>query len=138
MHDLGFQGKNELNCAEFKIMRCAAFKSGKHLAFEFKVNRGLRQGDAIAPLCFNVVLETAVRRCNAETGGTIFAKCQIMAYVDDVVIMGRRLQDVEVFTSLVKQTRSVLYLCTMHVVTLTLFKTNSCTYFKTHFHIHIY
>jgi hypothetical protein len=21
MHDLGFQGKNELNCAEFKIMR---------------------------------------------------------------------------------------------------------------------
>jgi hypothetical protein len=82
------------------------FKSGKHLAFEFKVNRGLRQGDAIAPLLFNVVLEIAVRRCNAETGRTIFAKCQIMAYVDDDVIMGRRLQDVEVFISLVRQTRS--------------------------------
>jgi hypothetical protein len=54
----------------------------------------LRQGDAVALLCFNVVLEIAVRRCNAETGGTIFAICsQIMAYVDDDD-MGRRLQDV--------------------------------------------
>jgi hypothetical protein len=31
-----------------------------------------------------------------------------------------------------------LYFCTVHVVTSTLFKTNSCTYFKTHFHIDIY
>jgi hypothetical protein len=51
------------------------------------------------------MLEIVVRSCNAETGGTIFAKCQIMAYVDDV-IMGRRFQDVEAFTSLAKQTRS--------------------------------
>jgi hypothetical protein len=32
----------------------------------------------------------------------------------------------------------VFYFCTVHVVTFTLLKTNSCTYFKTHFHIHIY
>jgi len=72
------------------------FKSGRHLAFEFKVNRGLRQGDAIAALLFNVVLEIAVRRCNAETGGTIFAKCQIMAYVDDVVIMQTNMIGLEI------------------------------------------
>jgi hypothetical protein len=30
------------------------------------------------------------------------------------------------------------YFCMVHVVTFTVFKTNSCTYFKTHFHIHIY
>jgi hypothetical protein len=30
-----------------------------------------------------------------------------MAYTDDVVIMGRRLQDVEVFTSLVEQTNKM-------------------------------
>jgi hypothetical protein len=29
------------------------------------------------------------------------------------------------------------YRCTVHVVTFTLLKTNSCTYFKTHFHINI-
>ena len=60
-------------------------------------------------LCCLIVLETAIRRCKAETQGTIFDKSsQIMAYAHDVVIMGRRLQDVEeVFTSLVEQTNKM-------------------------------
>jgi hypothetical protein len=41
---------------------CAEVKIGKHLSPEFKVNKGLRQGDAIAPLLFNVVMEIAIRR----------------------------------------------------------------------------
>jgi hypothetical protein len=51
------------------------------------------------------VLEIAIRISKVETKGTIFDKCsQIMSYADDVVIMGRRLQDVkEVFTSLIEQ-----------------------------------
>jgi hypothetical protein len=51
------------------------------------------------------VLEFAIRRSKVETQGTIFDRCsQIMTHADDVVIMGRRFQDVkEVFTSLVKQ-----------------------------------
>ena len=54
----------------------------------------LRQGDAVAPLLFNVVLEIAIIRSSVETLGTMFDKCgQIMAFADDV-IMGRRLQDV--------------------------------------------
>ena len=63
----------------------------------------MRQGDAIAPLMFNVVLEIAIRRSKVEILGTIFDKCsQIMAYAGDVVVMGRSLKDVEeVFTSLV-------------------------------------
>ena len=48
----------------------------------------------MAPLLFSVVLETAIRRSKVETRGTIFDRCsQIMVYDDDVVIMGRRLQD---------------------------------------------
>jgi hypothetical protein len=49
------------------------------------------------------VLEIAIRT------GSILDKCsQIMAYADDVVIMGRRLKDVEeVFTSLVEQTNKM-------------------------------
>jgi len=39
---------------------------------------------------FNIALEIAIRRSEVETRGTIFDKCgQIMAYTDDVVIMGR-------------------------------------------------
>ena len=55
------------------------------------------------------MLETAIRKFNVETRGTIFDKCsQIMAYADDVVIMGRRLQVVEeIFTLLVEQTNEM-------------------------------
>jgi hypothetical protein len=69
----------------------------------------LRQGDAIAPLLFKIELEIAVRRSKVETWETIFDKgSQIMTYVDGVIIMGRRLQDVEeVFTSLVYQTNKM-------------------------------
>ena len=63
-------------------------KIGKHLSSEFEVNKVLRQGDAIAPLLVNIVLETVIGRSETET---IFDKCsQIMAYVEDVVIMERR------------------------------------------------
>ena len=87
----------------------ARVKTGKHLSSECKFHKGLREGDATATLPFNVVLETAIRRSKVETRGAIFDKCsQIMANADDVVIMGRRLQDVEeVFTSLVEQTNEI-------------------------------
>ena len=64
----------------------------------------MRQGDATAPLVFNVVLEIVIRRSEVEIRRNTFDKCiQIMANADDVVVVGRRLQDVEeVFTSLVE------------------------------------
>jgi sorting nexin-29 len=60
-------------------------------------------------LLFNIVLEIAIQRSNIGTQGTIFNKCsQIMAYTDDIVIMGRRIQDVkEMFTALIEQMRKL-------------------------------
>ena len=76
----------------FKERNYVEVKTGNHLSFEFKVTKGLRQGDAVVASLFSIVLETAIR-CSEV--GTLFDKCsQIMAYADDVVIMGR-LQDVE-------------------------------------------
>jgi len=70
----------------------AKVKIGKHLSCEFKVNKGPTQGDAIDPLLFNVVLETAITIFTAEKQRTLFDKySQIMAYADGVVIKGRRL-----------------------------------------------
>jgi hypothetical protein len=65
----------------------------------------LRQGVAVVPSLFNIVLETAIRSSEVDTWGTIFDKCsQILAYADHVVIMGRRLQDAEeVLTSLMNK-----------------------------------
>ena len=86
----------------------AKVKTGTHLSSEFKVNKGFRQGDAIAPLLFNVVLKTAIRRSKVDTRGTKFDKCnKFMTHADGVVIM-RRLQDVqEVFTSLIEQSNKM-------------------------------
>lgn len=54
---------------------------------EFKVNRGLRRGDAVASLLLNVVLETAIEGPKAETKGTAFDKCsQIMVCGDDALL----------------------------------------------------
>ena len=69
----------------------------------------MRQAAAIADLLFNVVLEIGIRKPEVETLGNIFDKCsQIMAFADDMVIMGRRLEDVKVVcTSLVEQTNKM-------------------------------
>jgi sorting nexin-29 len=84
-------------------------KTGKHISSNLKGNKSLGQGDAIAPLLFNVVLEIAIRKSKVRTHGTIFDRSsQILAHADDVVIMGRRLQDVkEDFTSLDQQTNNM-------------------------------
>ena len=77
----------------------AEVKVGKHLSSKFKVNKGLRQGYAIASVLLNILFETAIRRSKVATWGTIFDKfSHIMANSDDI-IMRRILQDLEVFTS---------------------------------------
>jgi hypothetical protein len=79
-----------------RILNNVKVKIFKNLTSELKVNKALRQGDAIAPLLHNVVLEPAIIRRKVETLGAIFDKCsQIMAYANHVVIMRRKLQDIK-------------------------------------------
>jgi hypothetical protein len=75
------------------------------LSFEFKVNKVWRQGDVIAPLLLHIVLGTGIGRSEVDNRGIIFDKCsQIMAYPDELVIMGGILKDVvDVLASLVEQ-----------------------------------
>ena len=68
------------------------FKIGEHLSSEFKANKGVRQGDAFDPLLCHILLEIAIRKCTVEYWGNVFDKySQIMAYSDDVAVMGKRL-----------------------------------------------
>jgi hypothetical protein len=56
----------------------------------FETRQGLRQGDVLSTLFLNVVLEVIVRRANLQTTGTIFNKeTQLLAYADDIDIVGR-------------------------------------------------
>jgi hypothetical protein len=56
----------------------------------FETRQGLRQGDVLSTLLFNVVLEVIVRRANLQTTGTIYNKeTQLFAYADHIDIVGR-------------------------------------------------
>jgi sorting nexin-29 len=49
--------------------------------------KGLRQGDSLACLLFNLALEKAVRNAGIRTNGTIFYESvQLLAYADDIDI----------------------------------------------------
>jgi hypothetical protein len=56
----------------------------------FETRQGLRQGDVLSTLLFNVVLEVIVRRANLQTTVTIYNKeTQLLAYADDIDIVSR-------------------------------------------------
>ena len=56
--------------------------------FEFR--RGLRQGDGLSCLLYNIALEAVIRRVSIDTSGTIFRKsAQLLGYADDIDIITR-------------------------------------------------
>lgn len=60
------------------------------LTNEFICRRGVRQGDGLACLLFNIALERAVRDAGIQRDGTIWNKMvQLLAYADDINIIGR-------------------------------------------------
>ena len=61
-----------------------------HLSDPTTTKKGLRQGDSLACLLFNLALEMAVRDAGIQTNGTIFYKSvQLLAYADGIDIMTR-------------------------------------------------
>jgi hypothetical protein len=61
----------------------------------------LRQGDAIASLLFNIVLEFSIRRSKVETRGTIFEKCTKLWRMLMVWLLWEKIYSVEeIYTSL--------------------------------------
>ena len=56
----------------------------------FETMIGLRQGDSLSTLLFNLCMEKIIRNVRINPGGTIFNRTrQCLAYADDVVILGR-------------------------------------------------
>ena len=69
--------------------------------------KGLRQGDSLACLLFNLALEMAVRKAGIQTNVTIFYKLvQLLAYADDIDIIARSRRALkEAFLSLERAAR---------------------------------
>jgi hypothetical protein len=73
------------------------------------IQNGFRQGDALACLLFNVALEKVNRDSIINLTGNIFYKSvQILAYADDINIIGRMLKAMkEAFTNLEKAAKKM-------------------------------
>jgi hypothetical protein len=55
----------------------------------FQTVAGLRQGDSLSTLLFNLSMEKVIRNVKTNPGGTIFNRTrQCLAYADNVVILG--------------------------------------------------
>jgi hypothetical protein len=70
------------------VMCCVKIQNDCSESYETR--HGLRKGDVLSTLLFNVVLEVIVRRANIQTPGTIYNKeTKLLAYADDIDIVGR-------------------------------------------------
>lgn len=70
-------------------VRCSVRISGE-LSESFESRRGLRQGDGLSCLLFNIALEGVMRRAEFNMRGTIFNKSgQFICFADDVDVVGR-------------------------------------------------
>jgi hypothetical protein len=76
-------------CNAITIVTCCV-KIQNVCSESFETRQGLRQGDVLSTLIFNVVLGFIVRRANPQTTYTIYNKeTQLLAYADDIDIVGR-------------------------------------------------
>jgi len=71
----------------------SGFRVGKIVSDRFPLRNGLKQGDALKPLLFNFALEYAIRKIQVNQDGLkLIATHQLLAYADDVNMLGGRVQ----------------------------------------------
>jgi poly(3-hydroxyalkanoate) synthetase len=69
---------------------------GKLQSDKFPIQNGLKQGDALSPLFFNVTLECAIRRVQENQEGLkLNGTHQLLAYADSVNTMGGNIDTIK-------------------------------------------
>ena len=77
------------------INSCSSVKVGMGLSEPFDTLRGFRQGNPLSCDLLNFVMDSILRKAGVHRSGTIFQKSvQLLAYADDIDIIGRTKRDV--------------------------------------------
>ncbi|XP_062703839.1 uncharacterized protein LOC134286265 [Aedes albopictus] len=109
MDENGFPGKlTRLIKATMDGVQNCVRVSGE-LSSSFESRRGLRQGDGLSCLLFNIALEGVVRRAGLNSQGTILTKSgQFVCFADDMDITARTFGTVaELYTHLKREAAKV-------------------------------
>jgi hypothetical protein len=62
----------------------------------FKIRQGLKQGDGLAPLLFNLALENAIRKLSVNVKGTLkYHTTQIVGYANDICLLSRNIKAIK-------------------------------------------
>jgi hypothetical protein len=70
--------------------------TGKHLSDSFPTQIGLKQGDALSPLLFNVALEYAIGKVQEnQVGLKLNGTHEFLAYTDDVNLLGDNIDTIK-------------------------------------------
>jgi hypothetical protein len=75
---------------------CSRVCIGENLSDKFIIENGLKKGDALSPLRFNFTLEFSIRMVQAnQMGLTLSGTYQLLAYADDVNIVGENIDTIQ-------------------------------------------
>ncbi|XP_043064519.1 uncharacterized protein LOC122320475 [Drosophila ficusphila] len=96
MSELGIPAKLTRLCRMTLSNTNSSVKVGHDQSETFNTKLGLRQGDSLSCMLFNLLMESIIRKAGVHRTGTILTnRCvQLLAYADDIDIIGRTKRDV--------------------------------------------
>lgn len=85
-----------------RLIKMTMFQTNAHIKIQggisevFVYNGGLKQGDGLAPMLFNLTLDWVIKQTELDLNNTLLYKStQVVTYADDLDIMGRSTQRIE-------------------------------------------
>ena len=70
-------------------------KVNNEISSSFIINSGLKQGDAMSPVIFNMALESVIRKIPRTEALNLDEGNVLLAYADDIVVIGNSREGIQ-------------------------------------------